>query len=76
MTRRKQQLPMSRNTIEWIIIGVCIVLLVGTLIGAMVIPPYFEMQSFNKLTCPAVEATYWDAMFAELRVDGSNCPEQ
>ncbi|TFH23759.1 hypothetical protein E4G67_02715 [Candidatus Bathyarchaeota archaeon] len=32
--------------------------------------PYFEAQSFNRLT--GGHATYWDALWTELRVDGSS----
>jgi hypothetical protein len=32
--------------------------------------PYFEAKSFNRLT--GGNATYWDALFSELRVDGSS----
>lgn len=30
--------------------------------------PYFEMQSYNRLT--GSHATYWDAVWIELRVQG------
>jgi len=32
--------------------------------------PYFEAKSFNKLT--GGNATWWDALWTELRVDGSS----
>jgi len=35
----------------------------------LLIQPYFEMQTYNKFKSPdKPEATYWDAMFAELRI--------
>ena len=39
-------------------------------LGGAIMQPYFEAKTFNKLT--GGKATYWDAVFAELRVDGSS----
>ncbi len=43
--------------------------IIGVLLGvlfAVFVPPYFEMRAFNKFT--ETKATYWDALFTELRV--------
>ena len=49
----------------WLLISIVIVSLT-----IFLIQPYFEAQSFNKLT--GGDATYWDALWSELRVDGSS----
>ena len=38
------------------------------LVGLMypIIQPYFEMKAFNKFSIK--KATYWDALFSELRI--------
>ena len=39
------------------------------LVVAMLVQPYFEMRTYNKFkSADKPEATYWDAMFAELRI--------
>lgn len=56
----------QKTTLIEIICIVGIVLIIA--ISAM--QPYFEAQSFNKLT--GGNATYWDALWSNLRVDGSS----
>lgn len=45
----------------------------GTLFAA-VAQPYFEAKTFNKFTS-GPKATYWDAMWTELRVMSEGAPE-
>lgn len=48
-----------------------IIIIFGTIIGSIsmaVVQPYFEANSYNKLT--GGNATYWDAFWSELRIDG------
>jgi len=33
--------------------------------------PLFEMRSFNKFSDTGVKATYWDAMFSQLRIEAN-----
>lgn len=56
-------------------IGFVIISLVLGVVGAVLtLPFYFEASSYNRLMCPAKEATIFDAVFTQLRVDGtSNC---
>ncbi len=42
------------------------VILAAVLVLTFFAQPYFEMQSFNKFS--GKKATYWDAMFADLRI--------
>jgi hypothetical protein len=55
---------MKDATFNSLLIG----LIVFGLIGALTIPPYFEMRTFNKFS--EQKATYIDALFSELRVIG------
>lgn len=48
--------------------------LIASVIIAIPLQPYMEMRAYNKLICPNPPASYFDAVFAELRVAGeSNC---
>lgn len=48
-----------------VIIGIPMMLL--TLFALIVLQPYFEAMAFNKFTT-GPKATYWDAVWTELRV--------
>ena len=51
----------------WILIVVAILVL---LFVPFVLQPYFEAKTFNKFKKPEQqEATYWDALFSNLRVE-------
>jgi hypothetical protein len=63
-----KELNMARGSDDTNSMLIGFVLLV--LVGFMVIQPYFEAKSFNRLT--GGNATYADALFSELRVDGSS----
>jgi len=52
------------NTTCWMMAAIAF------LLAFMIIQPYFEARTFNKLT--GGNATYADALFAELRIDGSS----
>ena len=52
---------------------VIVLIVVGTLFVA-VAQPYFEAKAFNKFTS-GPKATYWDAMWTELRVISEATPE-
>jgi hypothetical protein len=47
-------------------VGLSIVLILVGTIGAAVAQPYFEARTFNR--CTGGSATYWDAVWADLRV--------
>ena len=51
-----------------VVLGMAAIIIIGVTCGLA--QPYFEAKSFNKLT--GGNATYWDAMWTELRVDGSS----
>jgi carbon starvation protein CstA len=44
-----------------------IILIIVTVIGIIVLQPYFESRAYNKFTT-GQKATYWDAVWTELRV--------
>lgn len=46
--------------------GILVALIILGLLAAMFISPYFEMQAFNKFS--KTKATYWDALWTELRI--------
>jgi len=50
--------------------NVMILILMGlaflAIIGALILPPYFESDAYNRLT--GAKTTYWDAVWLELRV--------
>ena len=52
------------------LIEMMMVIAIVAIIGVAFMQPYFEAQSFNKLT--GGNATYWDALWSNLRVDGSS----
>lgn len=53
---------------------VCCALVTLFAVGLVAAQPYFEAQSFNRLTCS--DATYWDALWTNLRVEGGQtCKE-
>jgi prepilin-type N-terminal cleavage/methylation domain-containing protein len=43
--------------------------IIASLIGSILIKPYFEMRTFNKFNESGEKATYFDALFSELRVE-------
>ena len=45
---------------------IAIAMTLAIIVSLIFIPPYFEMRSYNRLTCS--NATYVDALFLELRV--------
>ena len=53
---------------EKVISVVLVVLILGVGVSAL-IQPALEARTFNKFN-DGPDATYWDAMFAELRVEG------
>ena len=60
-----------RSIKDWDLVGFwTIVLGIILILTIAIAQPYFEAKSFNKLT--GGSATYWDAVFSELRVDGSS----
>lgn len=78
MTRKKsdllrelsEELKMYRNRRTDDATNTCIGVLCLMAFAFIVIQPYFEARSFNKLT--GGNATYFDALFSELRIDGSS----
>ena len=50
--------------------GVLVIVGFLIIVGGCLAQPYFEAKSFNKLT--GGNATYWDAVWSNLRVDGSS----
>lgn len=47
----------------------CLVFIALVILGMIVfVPPYFEMQAFNRHT-KGEKATYLDALFADLRIN-------
>ena len=59
---------MSRSDDAWG--GIMMAVLVVALLGYFFVQPHFEARSFNKLT--GGNATYADAFWSELRIDGSS----
>lgn len=51
-------------------VSIFIFVFVLCILGYNFIRPYFEVNAFNRLT--GSNATYFDALFVELRVDCSN----
>jgi hypothetical protein len=56
-----------------LIAGLILLVVLGAMITAVAVPPYFEAQSYNRLT--GSNATYWDAVWVELRVQGCSDAE-
>lgn len=52
------------------LINILVILAILAIIGLFAAQPYFEAKSFNKLT--GGNATYWDALWSNLRIDGSS----
>lgn len=52
------------------LINTIIILGISAIIALFAAQPYFEAKSFNKLT--GGNATYWDALWSNLRIDGSS----
>lgn len=68
MIKTYKRKPGQRGvTIVEVLIGALIVLLVLAVFFAAAIKPYFEAKSFND--CTGSHATYWDAVFTELRIE-------
>lgn len=58
---------------ETLIVGLVVMVAVGAVLGAIflgVSGPYFEAKAFND--CTGGNATYFTAMFTELRVENCN----
>ncbi len=49
-------------TFTWALLG----LVLAFLLAFWLVPPYFEARAFNKFS--KTKATYWDALWTELRV--------
>jgi len=60
----------SFTAIEGVIVAAIIIII----IVITFVQPYFEMQSFNKFT-KGPKATYWDAVFSELRIEANRIGE-
>jgi len=56
------------NKLDKMLITVIAALILITL-GIAAIQPHFEAKAYNKLT--GGNATYWDALFTELRIVGT-----
>ena len=53
------------KVIDWSLVLAAVIVVALVLFG--VVQPYFEARTFNKFTS-GPKATYWDALWAELRV--------
>lgn len=54
---------------EWSLIEKFIALTIALVVVMVFVQPYFEMRAFNRHRKPGTpEATYFDAMFGELRI--------
>lgn len=53
--------------INEILVNVVIAAVIFSIIGGVLLLPYFEARTFNKFT-DGPKATYFDALFSELRV--------
>ena len=66
MSDHTKRIPWNEN----IIIAVLLLLLMGTFIFFHCIYAHYEKETFNKYkSADQPEATIWDALFSELRVE-------
>lgn len=56
---------------ETLAIMLAIAVIVGTIVFVP-LSPLLEANTYNRLMCPEVPASYLDALFSELRVDGTS----
>ncbi len=61
------KLILDKDTVKAYMIVILIVSLLVGAISIILLQPYFEARAFNKFSV-GPKATYWDAVFADLRV--------
>lgn len=61
----RRDVQKDRAKDDYLVTRLCVVAVVVALLGFL-IQPYFEMRAFNKFS--ETKATYWDAMFSQLRI--------
>jgi len=62
-----ERMNMEKNKLSKIDLVIIIMIAVGLFFA--IAQPHFEAKAYNKLT--GGNATYWDALFTELRIVGS-----
>lgn len=64
MAKSKKKPTKRRFIVVWLV-SIC----VGIALALLIMQPYFEAKTYNKFREPdQPQATYWDAVWADLRV--------